>query len=147
MLQKRLASQILKCSPKRVKIDTDKLAEIKEAITREDVRSMIESGAITKMQKRGVSKGRHRKFLIQKRKGRRKGAGTKKGKKTAKIGKKEVWMNRIRLQRSFLNELKDKKIVDVQTYRDLYRKAKGGFFRNKRHISLYIEEHKLNTRT
>ncbi len=143
MLQKRLAAEILKCSPKRVVLDTEKLAEIKEAITREDVRQMINTGAITKLQKQGVSKSRHRKKLIQRRKGRRKGPGSKKGKKTANFGKKQAWMNKIRLQRQFLLMLRNKGMIEKATYRDLYLKAKGGFFRSKRHITLYMEEHKL----
>ncbi len=143
MLQKRLAAEILKCSPKRIVLDSTKLGEIKEAITREDVRQMIESGAITKLQKQGVSKARHRKALMQKRKGRRKGPGSKKGKKTSRLGKKEAWMKKIRLQRKFLSEMRDKKIIGKKAYRDLYLKSKGGFFRSKRHIALYMEEHKL----
>ena len=39
--------------------------------------------------------------------------------------------------------LKDKGIVDKKTYRNLYLKSKGGFFRSKSHIKLYINEHKL----
>ena len=32
-LQKRIASRVLKCSEKRVRFDSEKLADIKEAIT------------------------------------------------------------------------------------------------------------------
>ncbi len=143
MLQKRMAAEILKCSPKRIRLDNERISEIREAITRADVRSMIESGAITKEQKKGISKARHRKLLLQKRKGRRKGGGSKKGKKTAGLPKKKVWMNRIRLQRAFLRQLKNRETISKRTYRELYMKSKGGFFRSKRHISLYIEEHRM----
>ena len=49
----------------------------------------------------------------------------------------------MRTQRGFLKELKEKKIVTGLIYRQLYRKSKGGFFRSKRHIKLYVEEHDL----
>ena len=52
-------------------------------------------------------------------------------------------MAKIRIQRKFLAEIKEKKLLDSKTYRPLYLKAKGGFFRNKRHIKLYLEEHNL----
>jgi ribosomal protein L19E len=36
--------------------------------------------------------------------------------------------------------LKEKKIIDDKLYRELYLKSKGGFFRSKRHIKIYLEE-------
>ena len=52
-------------------------------------------------------------------------------------------MNNLRNKREFIRMLIDKKIIDKQTYRQLYLKAKGGYFRSIRHIKLYIEEHDL----
>jgi len=40
-LQKRLAAQILKCSEKRIQLDTTRLSDIKEAITKADIKSLI----------------------------------------------------------------------------------------------------------
>ena len=54
---------------------------------------------------------------------------------------------KIRAQRSLIAELKAKEIVDAAGYKELYRKAKGGFFRNRRHIKLYIEENNLVKKT
>jgi large subunit ribosomal protein L19e len=54
-VQKRIAAEILKCSPKRVTFDTESLDEIKEAITKEDLRGLISSGAIAKKSAKGVS--------------------------------------------------------------------------------------------
>jgi len=89
---------------------------------------------------KGSSKLRARKRKVQKRKGRQKGPGSKKGKQRS--GKRE-WMNKIRVQREFLKELRDKNIIDKKVYRNLYLKSKGGFFRSKRHIKLYLTEHRL----
>ncbi len=52
-------------------------------------------------------------------------------------------MIKIRLLRSFLKELKEKQILTAANYKDLYRKSSGGFFRNKRHLKIYIDEHNL----
>jgi large subunit ribosomal protein L19e len=93
--------------------------------------------------KRGSSKVRHRKKLKQKRKGRRSGEGSRKGKKTSRFPRKKEWMLTVRIQRGFIKKLRDKKLIDSATYRNLYRKAKGGFFRSKRHIKLYIGEQNL----
>ena len=81
--------------------------------------------------------------MVQKRKGRRKGIGSRKGKFTARLKPKKTWMSKIRVQRDFLKELKLKKLINNQNYRNLYLKAKGGFFRNKRHLKTYVNERGL----
>ena len=43
---------------------------------------------------------------------------------------------KIRNQRKFLKELKDKKIISKEINTNLRSKAKGGFFRSKRHIKI-----------
>ena len=141
--QKRLAAQILKCSKNRIWFDQDRLEDIKESITKADIRSLIGDNAIKEKPAKGVSRARARKIALQKRKGRRKGHGSRKGKKTARLRKKIAWANSIRIQRRFLKELRDKGIITKSTYQNLYLKAKGGFFRSKRHIKLYIEERNL----
>ena len=140
-IQKKLAAKIVKKSPKKVILNPDKLEEIKEAITRQDIKSLIKNKAIIIKKEKGVSRGRARKANKQKAKGRRKGQGSRKGKANARFSNKKKWMNKIRLQRTFLKEIKGK--LDAGMYKNLYRKAKGGFFRSKRHIKLYITEHKL----
>ncbi len=52
-------------------------------------------------------------------------------------------MSRIRAQRTFLHELRDKSLLSRENYKLLYLKCKGGYFRNKRHIKTYITEHHL----
>ena len=143
LLQKRLASQIFKCSPKRVKIDPEKISDIKEAITKADIKQLISQGIIKKLPARGISRARIRMHADQKRRGRRVGPGTRKGKQTARLPRKQDWMTRIRKQREFLMELRTKELVTKEVYNDLYRKSKGGFFRNKRHLKLYINEQRL----
>jgi len=141
--QKKLAAKIAKRSKKKVKLDSSRLEEIKEAITRADIRSLLKDKAIKVEQKKGVSRARARKHKKQKVRGRKKGQGSRKGRANARLSNKQKWMNRIRLQRKFLKELKDNKKITQEVYKEIYRKAKGGFFRSKRHIKLYLTEHKL----
>ena len=142
-IQKRLAAQIMNVSPKRVKFDNQRLADINEAITKTDVRQLISDKAITKVQEKGVSAGRARKLKVQKSKGLRKGPGSRQGKSTARLPRKESWMAKVRAQRKLLAELKGKGLLSLKNYRNIYLKSKGGFFRSAKHIKLYLGEHKL----
>ena len=47
-VQRRLAAQMLKCGKNRVKFDPDSLEEIKEAITKADIRGLIGKRIISK---------------------------------------------------------------------------------------------------
>src|SRR3989338_1009010 len=98
-IQKRLAAQVLKCSPKRIRLDVERLEEIKEAITKADIRSLINNKAIIEVQKKGVSRFRAKIRHLKKKKGRYKGFGSRKGRNTARLPPKRRWMNAVRLQR------------------------------------------------
>ena len=141
--KRRVAAQVLKCSPYRVHFDETRLTEIKEAITKLDIRGLAKDGAITVVPEHGISRGRHRSLRYKRKRGQGKGQGKRKGKKTARLARKTKWINTIRSQRKLLAELKDSGKIAHQTYRELYLKAKGGYFRNMRHIKLYLEEQKL----
>lgn len=142
-VQKKLAADILDTSPHKIKLDPERQEEIDEAITKEDIRDLIDDEAIWKKRDKGISSGRSKHIKNQKSKGRRKGPGSRKGKKTARRPQKKKWMNNIRSQRKLLKKLRDSGKITSSTYRDLYNKSKGGFFRNKRHIKLFIDEHEL----
>lgn len=141
--KKKLAAKMLGVGAGRVWVDPNNNAEMKEAVTREDLRKLVKKGVILVKQKKGVSRARARKNLIQKRKGRRKGPGSRKGKATARSGKKLLWVMKIRLYREFLKTIYKKGLVEGATYTDLRNKTKGGFFRSRRHIILYLNENNL----
>ena len=142
--QKTLASKVMKgVGRKRVKLVFDRFDEIKESITKADIRGLIKDGAIIINQKGGSSRGRIRKMRLQKSKGLRKGRGSRKGRLTARTPAKREWINKVRKQRKFIKLLRDNKIVTSQTYQLLYSKVKGGFFRSRRHLKLYIDEQDL----
>ena len=142
-LQKQLAAKVLGCSPNRISFDQAELPKIKEAITRADIKALVSGGFIQKHSSVGVSRGRARERHAQRKKGRRRGSGSRKGTSNARLPRKQVWMTKIRSQRSFLKVLKETGNVSATAYRSLYLKAKGGFFRSKRHIQLYLQEHGL----
>ena len=141
--QKQLAAKVLKTSSKHIRFDSTRLEDIKESITKIDIRSLIKDKAISAQPVKSASKYHTRKAKSQKRKGRQSGQGKRKGKSSARLPQKKFWMASIRLQRAFLKELKEKSLIDAKTYKSLYAKASGGFFRSKRHIKLYLEEHEL----
>lgn len=141
--RKRIAAQILKVGINRVRFDPTRLEDIKAAITKSDIRALISKRAITSLPILALSKSRARKISKQKRKNLRKGQGSRKGKKHARQNAKKTWIKKIRLQRRLLRELKEKKLLTSKNCRTLLAKAKGGFFRSKRHIKLHISEHNL----
>jgi len=141
-VQRRLAAQILKCGSNRVKFDPNRLGDIKEAITKTDIRSLISNGDISKKRLLNTSRFRARNKKIQKSHGRQKGFGSRKGRKTARQNPKRLWINKIRLQRNFIKSLRDGGSIASTTYHELYMKSKGGFFRSLRHLSLYADERK-----
>ncbi len=138
--QRRIAAQILKAGAGKIWFDPEKLGEIKEAITKSDIRSLIKAKIIKLKRLPHQSKARARRIKLKKRKGLRSGKGSRKGKKTARLSRKKIWIAKIRTQRVFLRLLMEKNLIDKKTFRDMMAKAKGGFFRNRRHIKTYLQE-------
>lgn len=131
-LQKRLASDILKVGRSRIIIDPEHLEDVKNAITRTDIRKMISHGYI-KVKPTKIKKPREKKK-------RKKGPGSKKGAKGTRISKKRRWINTIRPLRRMLKELRDSGKIDRATYRKIYLLMKGGMFRSRAHLKLYLKQ-------
>lgn len=127
--QRRLAAKILKCGENRIWLATD--PRIKKAITRADIRRLIEDGLIKKMPIKHLAKKQVKK---------RKKAGSRKGAKGARQGKKEIWLKVVRPQRKLLRQLKLEKKISSTIYRKTYRMIKGGVFRSKHHMLEYLKE-------
>jgi large subunit ribosomal protein L19e len=137
--QRRMASELLKCGVNRVWVDPNRSEDVSDAITRADVRILINSGTIVARQKKGVSRGRAEFEKAQKRKGRQTGHGSRRGRKGARKPSKERWMQAIRPIRRKLKELRDTGKIDPSTYRIYYLKAKGGVFKNKSHLVSHLK--------
>ncbi|WP_134671359.1 50S ribosomal protein L19e [Halorussus marinus] len=137
--QKRLASDVLDVGENRVWFDPDAQGDIAEAITREDIRELVEDGTIRAKDKKGNSRGRARKRKQKRDYGHQTGPGTRKGKAGGRQNEKEQWQKTIRAQRRKLKELRAEGEITQSQYRDLYDKAKGGEFRSVRYLLNYIE--------
>jgi large subunit ribosomal protein L19e len=141
--QRRLASKVLECGLDRVWLDPDASEEIAAAITREDIRGLIEKGTIKAKPVRGVSRGRARALAAKRKYGHCKGHGSRKGKKGARTPSKELWMKKIRALRRRLKELRADGALEKSVYCRLYRKAKGGEYRSVSHLNSHLESEKL----
>lgn len=139
--QKRIAAQVLKCGTSRVRLKDSQ--EVEDALTRQDVRDLVQKGEIYKEQKKGTSRFAARRRLSQKKKGRMRGMGKRKGTAGARKDSKTKWIESIRAQRSLIRELRDNGKIEVPVYRMLYTRVKGGFFRNRSHLMMYLKEHEM----
>ncbi|WP_129599030.1 50S ribosomal protein L19e [Methanohalophilus profundi] len=137
--QRRIASKVLGCGLNRVWLDPEALEDIAAAITREDIRELVESGNIKSAPVKGVSRGRARARDAKRKYGHRKGHGSRKGKKGARNPRKEQWMKKIRALRRRLKELRDDGTLDRSTYCKVYRKAKGGEYRSVAHLEAHLD--------
>lgn len=141
--QRTIAAHLIKAGKKRIWLNPERATDIKEAITRDDIRRLIKEGTILIKPEHGISRARARHTLAQKRKGRRAGLGSRKGAKGARHNTKDEWVMKIRLLRETFRELRTKKLITNATYRSLRTKSKGGFFRSVRHVKLFLTEHDL----
>jgi len=139
-LQKRLASEILSVGKDRIWIDPNKIQDVSKALSRSDILDLIDKGIIRVKQVKGQSRTWANYIKQQKKKGRRRGAGSRKGGRKARLDKKESWIKRIRAIRNLLRELKEKNIIDKKLYRDLYKRAKSNEFKSKRAVLIYLKD-------
>ncbi|MEM5882704.1 MAG: 50S ribosomal protein L19e [Candidatus Aenigmatarchaeota archaeon] len=131
-LQKKLAAKILKVGKSRIWLDPTRKKEIDEAITKADIRKLIKKGAIKVLPEK-----------IKKPKEKKRKRKVRKGGKCAVVSRKERWVSTVRALRKMLKEMKSKEEIDNTTFKKLYRLVKGGLFRSKAHLKLYIEQHNL----
>ena len=143
--QRRMAAELLGCGAHRVWIDPNRIEDVADAITRNDIRVMINAGAIKAAQKKGISSGRRKYLAGQKKKGRQRGPGSRKGAKYARTPRKREWIRRIRPIRARLKELREQGVLDTRTYRKYYRQAKGGMFKSKAHLDTQLRIHGILT--
>lgn len=134
-LQKRLAAKILKAGKSKVWLDPTKAKDIAQAITRADVRRLILKKVVKKLP------GKIR--MPSERTEKKKGQGSRKGSKNTIVTSKTRWINTIRPLRRELKELKTSKQIENSTYKQMRKLAKGGMFRSRAHLRLYLEQHGL----
>jgi large subunit ribosomal protein L19e len=141
--QRRLAAQVMKVGRNRVWIDPERIEDVEGAITREDIKKLVHERVIGALPEKGVSRGRAKVVQAKKRKGRRKGPGSKSGAGHATISKKEAWMTKIRSLRRRLRELKAGRIITETTYRQTYMIAGSGRFASIADMERYLKAHDM----
>jgi large subunit ribosomal protein L19e len=138
--QKRLAADVLDVGKNKLWFDPERQGDIAEAITRADIRELVDDGVIRAEEPQGNSRGAARERQKKQAYGHQKGAGTRKGKAGARESDKESWQSRIRAQRTHLKELRDEGDLDSSEYRDLYNKAGGGEFDSVADLDRFIDD-------
>lgn len=136
-MQRRLAARVMNVGLNKVWFDPSRLNEIKEAITKLDIESLIKDGAISKKPFKGVKRRAGR--VRQKRKKRGRGRGIGKRKKMVKQ-KKKAYMIKIRNLRAYIKALRKKGIINYAKENKLRRLAKAGVIKNKKSIEEKIKE-------
>jgi len=137
--KKRLVARVTGVGVHRIRFDTDHLTDIADAITRENIRSLITANTITIKSFTGTSKGRAQTKKAQRNK-RGTTQGSKQGTKGARVGKKTVYVAKVRALRRLLKIAKDRKDLTNPEFWTLYKKVGGNTVRNKAHLRTLMDE-------
>ncbi len=131
--KKELAARTLGVGINRIKFDPNYLDDITDAITREDIRSLVTARTILIKRKNGTSRVRARlKHGKMKKHGR--GRGSMEGKKSARMGKKDAWVRKVRTLRRHLKIMKDRNEITNEKFKLIYKKIKSGQVRSVAHL-------------
>ena len=125
--KKKLAARALGVGETRILFLAPRLEEIKEAITKQDIRDLKEDGAI----------------IIRDVKGKKKIVGRKRKRKAGKIKvkvnkRKKEYVAMVRKQRKYVAELKRTGKLGKEEVSDLRKKIRNKFFRSKAHLREYL---------
>ena len=125
--KKELAARALKVGKERIMFVSGRLDEIKEAITKQDIRDLQEEGAI----------------IIKKIKGRKKNLKKKTRRSTGNIRKKvkkrkQEYVKITRKLRSFVAEMKKQGKLSKEDVKEIRKKIRNRLFKSKAHLRDYI---------
>jgi large subunit ribosomal protein L19e len=123
-IKKNLAVRVLGVGKDRIVFNNGRLDEIKEAITRQDIKDLVSSGAIM------ITEIKGRKAKVARKTRRRAGSIKKKVNK----GKRE-YMNMVRKFRGIVSELKARGKISNEDYRILRKEIRARTFKSKAQLS------------
>lgn len=128
--KKALAVRILNIGKDRIWFNPQRLQEIKEAITKQDIKELISQKIVKIKEITGTRKKKKRKTR------RKVGNISKKVRKS-----KRDYINKIRKLRIYLRRIKAENKISSVEYRKLRNYAKSGIFKDLKHLKEYIKEH------
>jgi large subunit ribosomal protein L19e len=137
--KRELAARTLGVGANRIKFEPEFIEDVLDAITRGDIRSLVTARTIYIAKKKGTSRGRTRARHLKTRKHGR-GPGSKKGRKTARQGKKQIWVKKVRAMRRHIKILKNRNDISNKAYWSLYTKINGGHVRSLSHLRELVKE-------
>lgn len=129
--KKRLAARTLNVGKERIVFLASRLKQIKESITKQDIRDLKKEGAIIVKE----IKGRKKKKKSSKRKGF--------GKIKKKVNKrKEKYVIMTKKLRKYVAEMKKKGKISKEEFYDVRKKIRNKAFRSKNHLKEYLDSRK-----
>ena len=126
--RKALASKVLGVGKNKIVFDISRLAEIKEAITKQDIRDMYNDGIISIREKTGRRKKEKRTT--------RRGFGKIKKKIRNRKGNYVILVRKLR---AYVKELKSHGKLDREKYIEFRKQIKARTFKNKAHLKEHME--------
>jgi large subunit ribosomal protein L19e len=137
--KRELAARLLDVGANRIKFDPQYLEDIADAITRDNIRSLVTARTVLVKGVKGTSRGRARaRHLNAKKRGR--GHGSKKGAKGARMGKKQIWVKKVRAMRHRIKVMKNRGDISKAAFWSLYTKINGGQVRSLAHLRELVTE-------
>lgn len=128
--KKALAARMLNVGKDRIWFNPQRLKEIKEAITKQDIKELVSQKIVLIKEITGTKKKKKRKTR------RKAGSISKKVRKS-----KRDYMNKIRKLRLYLKRLKAENKISSADYRKLRNYSKSGIFKDLKHLREYLKEH------
>lgn len=121
--KKELVARTLGIGKDRIVFNSERLNEIKEAITKQDIRDLLQSKAIAIKQVRG------RKTIVKRKNRRRKGSI----RKIVRDSKRD-YIILTRKLRNYITELRNKGKMSKEMYSQLRKEIKAKSFKDKSHL-------------
>lgn len=137
--KKRMAADVLKVGVNRIRLDPGSTDILTDAITKDNVRALIKEGLIRVSPVNSVSRGRFRNKAVTRKK-HGSGAGSREGRKTARMGKKQRWVMHVRTIRRRLKVMRDRGEITSVAFKRLYLQVKGGQVRSLKHLTDLVKE-------